>query len=376
MCIAGVQHSGDVVTAPFPNGGRETCTINVAALLAGFPKARYIVLAVYSYTRQTWDSLEDASVFVANPHVRGSGPGGMAVISAARLTGAAKTSVAGYLDLATPSAPGDTPEEPVFGIGTSPEADREDLRTSDEVSSKASKDMRAHFVFTDQEMRLPRKGHSARGSTCAVGKILAKMEESRKKAGAQTLANAAAFQAALVCDRVFIVARGNSADEIGTKSSGSKLESQYLVRDDNEGRYTFYERIAAAFEGITPSAPAAGREGVNNYQIEALGHGKSNSSGPMHTVFFGGDLDDWLEVTRQHDMNKGKGVRQNIKEARAGFSASTLILVNLRSAEKCWTKDEDNVVRVNGATAYEELGQAVREVRVAGSLLRNNKGSW
>lgn len=181
--IPGVQHSGDVVTAPYPGGARETCNVNFAELQKRYPTARYVVLAVYSYSRQKWDELEDASVFVANPHARGSGPGGMAVIGAARLTGAATTSIAGYLDLSPPAGSGAAEQPPeIFGVRRSPEA--VDNKKKDPAGCSPERDSRIHFVFTDQEGRISRGGHHARGSTDAVGQMMSKIEEAREKAGA------------------------------------------------------------------------------------------------------------------------------------------------------------------------------------------------
>lgn len=303
---------------------------------------------------------------VANPHARGSGPGGMAVIGAARLTGAATISIAGYLDL-TPAA--DSPEQPpeIFGIRRSPTvADK----TDPAAEASLDRDMRIHLVFTDQEGRINRGGHHTRGSTDTVGQMLSKVEESRKKAGAQTLASAAAFQAALVCDRVYIVAGQGSQSAAGKDAAINPTSP--LVRDAGEGRFAFFERIAGALDQAKPGVPAAGKHGdIGNYPTEVVAPPRPNGGGngkqpgaivaAQHTLFFGGDLDDWLEVTRHHGMRtKGAGR----KVGGSGGGGSTLTLVNLRSAEKGWTKPDDaGVLEVNGATAYEELAQAVREAR-------------
>ncbi|CAM9322269.1 unnamed protein product, partial [Hapterophycus canaliculatus] len=359
LSIAGVNHSGDIVTAPYPNGARETCKVNFAGLRRGFPMVRYVVLAVYSYSRQKWDDLEDASVFVANPHARGSGPGGIAVIGAARLTGAATTSIAGYLDLAPVGIPDEEPEraKEVFGIRRIyAKLEGEDVA----AHAPSERDVRVHFVFTDQEGRIGQGGHHARGSTCAVGQMLSKMDESRKKAGKQSLADAAAFQAALVCDRVRIIADEDARRVARNDPAAPALQT--MVRADEEGRFDFYERIAKALQEVTPAAPAAGKKGGgrggtgSTYPAEALSASET-SQAEQHTLFFGGDLDDWLEVTRQHGIN-------NKAAGTAGEGANTLTLVNLRSPEKGWAKPNDaGVLRVNGATSYEELVQAVLEAR-------------
>lgn len=177
------------------------------------------------------------------------------------------------------------------------------------------------------------------------------MEESRKSAGNQSLADAAAFQAALVCDTVRIIQE--------ERNQGRATPTfRTLVRGDGEPRFRFYESIAAVLEDSSPIAPAAAKKkgaggGVSIYPAAALGSTAGHVE-PQHTLFFGGDLDDWLEVTRQHEM-------------RAKGGEDTLTLVNVRSAEKGWTKaNEARVLRVNGATSYEELTQAVREARGGG----------
>lgn len=92
----------------------------------------------------------------------------------------------------------------VFGIRhKSPNVvDKKDI-----VAPGSDSDMRIHFVFTDQEGRLDR-GYHARGSKDAIRKILSEIRKSRADSEAQTLDNAAAFQAALACDRVCIVTDG------------------------------------------------------------------------------------------------------------------------------------------------------------------------
>lgn len=177
------------------------------------------------------------------------------------------------------------------------------------------------------------------------------VEESRKSAGNQSLAGAAAFQAALVCDTVRIIHEERLQDP-------ATPTFRTLVRGDGEPRFRFYERIAAVLDNSSPIAPAAAKKtgaggGVSTYPAAALGSTASHV-GPQHTLFFGGDLDDWLEVIRQHEI-----------QAKGG--KGTLTLVNVRSAEKSWTKaNEARVLRVNGATSHEELTQAVREARSGG----------
>ncbi|KNC54930.1 uncharacterized protein AMSG_10594 [Thecamonas trahens ATCC 50062] len=97
--IAGCRHSGDKTSAPFPEGAREDVQITLAELLEGFPTAKYVVIVVFSYSGVAFDAMHDASVFVANPHSTGTGPQGMDVISAARLSGETSVNIAGYITL-------------------------------------------------------------------------------------------------------------------------------------------------------------------------------------------------------------------------------------------------------------------------------------
>jgi len=97
--IAGLEHSGDFVEAPYPDGAREAVTITFAPMLKKYPNVRYLVVMVYSYSGQDMDEMYDGSVFVANPYKTGTGPGGMDVISAARLSGKGTSNCAGFVGL-------------------------------------------------------------------------------------------------------------------------------------------------------------------------------------------------------------------------------------------------------------------------------------
>lgn len=385
LAIPGVKHSGDIVKAPYPDGARETCVVNFAALLSRYPKARYVVLAVYNYSRQEWDALEDASVFVANPNMRGTGPGGVAVIAAARLTGAATTSISGYLDLAPKTTGGDldevdkTGETSVNSRGNKitakidPTTKDEDNPTAPADSTKGAailKTKRIHFVFTDQEARVKVGAYAGEASSKAVGSIVSGMQKSRELTGAQSLADAAAFQAALVCDKVHIIA--GTKDEFGRDGS-SGAGGLVVVRGSGEDRLAFFERISAVLDNATPTVPAVGQDGLGrNYPGELLRGGvdvgvgddsAGDKSASVHKVFFGGDLDDWLEVTREYGMYKEKRNSNQVQGMHgADADGDTLTLVNVRSSERGWTRDDDTgILRVNGATAYQELVEAMRD---------------
>ena len=97
--IPGCTHSGDITSAPYPDGAREDVRIDFEALRAGFPSAKYVVIMVYSYAGMPYDDMEDASVFVANPFKPGTGPGGLDIVSAARLSGEGTVNISGYIDI-------------------------------------------------------------------------------------------------------------------------------------------------------------------------------------------------------------------------------------------------------------------------------------
>jgi len=93
MCV----HSGDLTYAPYPEGARESVRLKLHPLKQKYEKLKYIVLVVLSYTGVPLDELHDASIFCANALRSGTAPGGMDVISAAKLGGSYKTNLSGFL---------------------------------------------------------------------------------------------------------------------------------------------------------------------------------------------------------------------------------------------------------------------------------------
>ena len=68
-------------------------------LSAGISQAcAHVVLLVFAYSGQDMDDLHDASVFVADPERAGTGPGGMHIMSAARLSGKGSVNFAARLE--------------------------------------------------------------------------------------------------------------------------------------------------------------------------------------------------------------------------------------------------------------------------------------
>jgi hypothetical protein len=87
-----VVHSGDAIRAPYPHGARELVDIDMAALRQRCPSLAYLVLQVFSFSGCPYSSLSDASVFLGDPSL-GSGPAGLNVLSACRLTGQGTTTI-------------------------------------------------------------------------------------------------------------------------------------------------------------------------------------------------------------------------------------------------------------------------------------------
>jgi stress response protein SCP2 len=94
----GCVHSGDITSAPYNGGGaREDILLSLEELP---PNTRYIALLCYNFTNQSLETCcSDASVFVADPSKKGTGPGGLYILSAAALKCKTTNNLAGILDL-------------------------------------------------------------------------------------------------------------------------------------------------------------------------------------------------------------------------------------------------------------------------------------
>jgi len=96
--IPGAHHSGDVRSAPYPTGGRESVSLDLDILTKTFPTCRYIVILMYVYNGSL-NGLHDASAFVGNPQKAGTGPYGIELISAANLSGNGRTNICGFISI-------------------------------------------------------------------------------------------------------------------------------------------------------------------------------------------------------------------------------------------------------------------------------------
>lgn len=84
--------------------------------LGPIPSCKYIVIGAYAYSGQDMDALDEASMYVANPHGRGAGPGGMQVLTACRLTGAGTVNAGLCLTLHAAVAPGQPPGVEIMAL--------------------------------------------------------------------------------------------------------------------------------------------------------------------------------------------------------------------------------------------------------------------
>ena len=111
LTVEGMTHSGDQTRAEYPHGARETVTIDMERLRLGHPTARFVAVVVNAYSGISYDQLHEASVYVADPNGSGTGPGGVAILTAAKLTGKDQHTLAGYvaIDPVRREADGTTP---------------------------------------------------------------------------------------------------------------------------------------------------------------------------------------------------------------------------------------------------------------------------
>ena len=89
--VPGAQHSGDITSAPFPGGARESIHFKFREMAA---EVKYVAFTVHNYSRQNMDDvLSDASIFVAHGNKTGTGPGGLDIIVASALKSSSTKSI-------------------------------------------------------------------------------------------------------------------------------------------------------------------------------------------------------------------------------------------------------------------------------------------
>ena len=92
----GAQHSGDITSAPYPKGARESIHFKFNEMAVD--KVKYVAFTVHNFTGQPIDNVcSDASIFVAHGNKTGTGPGGLDIIVASALKSEGTNSISGVL---------------------------------------------------------------------------------------------------------------------------------------------------------------------------------------------------------------------------------------------------------------------------------------
>ena len=202
-----VVHSGDVLRAPYPYGGREAVDIDVHALKKAYPDCCYIVMSVYSFSGCDLNAV-DASVFLSDPTAPGSGPEMGKILSAATLKGDGCANVSAFIYF------------------------QDDL---------------PYLYFVDQTLdvasRTALEGHIPVSNVCR--KIV---EEKKSNVGKRLRAvNNASLIASALSTKVSVV-------HAPKDSKGEETECTVLQRAPNETTFAFYVRVQRAMDemNVTP----------------------------------------------------------------------------------------------------------------------------
>lgn len=312
----GMKHSGDLTSAPHPDGAREDVRVNLSELPSG---TRYLALTVHNYTRQPMDECcADASVFVASTRP-GLGPGGLDIISSAAMKGKGTNVLCGVLHLADG-------ESAVH-----------------------------RFICCDQEMlsgtAAERAGNNVETTKDQVGRTALSVLDGSGLSDAPTkprLTEIAAFASTGIADTVLIEHAG-SADMPTASASAEKL--LVLHREESETRYEFASRVRASVSELRPTATPTYpfRSSLRDAPVP-----------PKHLVVFGGELEqkDATRLLSAIALPKHKTRPQ-----------PTAVLVNLRSNQEqvqrqtVGRSDPYWTVLVGGADAMPAIGKAIEESR-------------
>jgi hypothetical protein len=285
--LPGATHSGDLTSAPFPRGARETVELDMPALRKAHPTCKYAALMVYAYSGQSMDELGDASVFVANANSSGSGPGGTDILSAAKLTGKGTANLCGYVEI-----------EQLEEVG---------MRGTDEwIGSQ----LRYHFVCVDQTLNVQsRSATDGTGIGDAVRRA-AQMGPRGDKCLSPKLGTVATLMASTVADRVLVL-HGND-------------QRSLVCREKDESMTGMMVRIEELLATCTPTLePRPTCVGASDW-----------GTNPMPTdptmVVFGGELDDYAALAREFG-----------RSSHGYVSRGDLRLVNLRSGHRRAERSEE-----------------------------------
>eukprot|EP00939_MAST-03C_sp_MAST-3C-sp1_P004393 g4393.t1 len=220
MQTHGCQHSGDLTSAPHPNGARETVQIDLDALLKGFPTCQYVAIVVYSYSGQALDDLPDASVFVADPTQAGSGPGGCKIIAANRMTGGGTAKLAGYLSLDRIRLdPTVIEKHAAASAAVAGRSTYSDVLGSIVRVEKEPPQRDVHLVYVNCNQSINTNSRNATGSARLIKETLERMVEAENANPRTKLSTIAAMNAAYVSNVVVVSAAAKRAGDGATGDS-------------------------------------------------------------------------------------------------------------------------------------------------------------
>ena len=330
LTLPGATHSGDLISAPYPHGSRETVEIDLLALGQAYPSCRYCALAVLSYSGQSFNDMHDASVFVANPNASGNGPGGIDILTAAKLTGGTGTiNVAAYIEI-----------EPV-------EAARGDAPLPEDRWMQGD---RYHFVNCDQTLNVRCTGASAtsqcqpiadavrRVASLGSRPLTAAAAEHDEPAGRTPLRlrDAASLMAAAAADRVVVLHEvpGGSGD--GKKRRGRTL----FARREGETVAQLMRRMDTFLTDATACLPALDPQPTRLDASAWKWEVREEAAKSARLLVFGGELEDWLAIEREFDGQRWVG---------------ELAMVDMRSHENTAHREGNRTTMVNGWEALQDV---------------------
>jgi hypothetical protein len=297
----GMRHSGDLTSAPYPEGAREDVRLTLEELP---PTTAYVALVVYNYTGQPMENCcHDASVFVATA-LPGLGPGGLDIISSAALKGKGKNVLGGLL---------------LMGCGGRRPVER--------------------FMCCDQQL-LSQRGVNVEQSSDQVAQTAAVVIEGASglegiaigPPSKARLTEVAGYACALVANTVLIEhgAGGGAGD---TEGRGADCCVSVLRRGMEELRSEFAFRICAQLASLEPVTAPQYQFGAALARTSSLGPGATTAV--QQLVMFGGELEakDASRALEALEANwRVAGGARGV--ARPSLVLPTLLIVNCRSNQE------------------------------------------
>eukprot|EP00943_MAST-04B_sp_MAST-4B-sp1_P005078 g5078.t1 len=294
----GAKHSGDITSAPYPRGARESIHFKFNEMAVD--KVKYVVFTVHNFCGQAIDECcSDASIFVAHGNKTGTGPGGLDIIVASALKSSSTNSISGVLIIGRDS--------------------KVDLDTSKFVHSHLEKN-EVRLISVDAA---PKKVKSiAANETSNLTRDTVKRNiESGNYVGKPTklpLTMLAAINAALVSKTVLI--------EHGKILSGESTETNTLiVKKEEESILEFIERIVDIMNGLPVLAVAP------NYTsaFEAFIRGSLISSKTVRRGII-------LVIGAQSDINMSRDICQAFSTNLLDENKWLVSVANLRTHKASW----------------------------------------